>query len=237
MLVSQYFREISKIFESRKVAHLGFTLAEVLVTLAIIGVVAAMTVPTLMQNYQRKSYVTQLHKVYSEILQASSLYLTERNAVNLKEAGLNSQDAANNFVATYFKIVQTCENSLSPCFSDSYNYINGSSVNLSDNSMKAADSFVLASGASVRPLSSFNSAAIEQTPIIGFFVDINGGNGPNIIGRDAFFMALYNNGIIDTTNITDKSAVPPYTVEQRKTADANWKPFADILNDNWEMTY
>lgn len=31
----------------------GFTLAEVLVTLGIIGVVSAMTVPTLMQNYQR----------------------------------------------------------------------------------------------------------------------------------------------------------------------------------------
>lgn len=39
----------------------GFTLAEVLVTLGIIGVVSAMTVPTLMQNHQRKTYVAQLH--------------------------------------------------------------------------------------------------------------------------------------------------------------------------------
>ena len=52
----------------------GFTLAEVLVTLGIIGVVSAMTVPTLMQNYQRKSYVTQLHKVYNEIQQAAVMY-------------------------------------------------------------------------------------------------------------------------------------------------------------------
>ena len=49
----------------------AFTLAEVLVTLGIIGVVSAMTVPTLMQNYQRQSYVTQLHKVYNEVQQAS----------------------------------------------------------------------------------------------------------------------------------------------------------------------
>ena len=48
----------------------AFTLAEVLVTLGIIGVVSAMTVPTLMQNYQRQSYVTQLHKVYNELGQA-----------------------------------------------------------------------------------------------------------------------------------------------------------------------
>ena len=45
----------------------AFTLAEVLVTLGIIGVVSAMTVPTLMQNYQRQSYVTQLHKTYNEM--------------------------------------------------------------------------------------------------------------------------------------------------------------------------
>ena len=51
-------------------SHKGFTLAEVLVTLGIIGVVSAMTVPTLMQNYQRQSYVTQLHKVYNEFSQA-----------------------------------------------------------------------------------------------------------------------------------------------------------------------
>ena len=36
----------------------GFTLSEVLVTLGIIGVVSAMTVPTLMNNYQRQAYVT-----------------------------------------------------------------------------------------------------------------------------------------------------------------------------------
>ena len=68
----------------------GFTLAEVLVTLGIIGVVSAMTVPTLMQNYQRQSYVTQLHKVYNEVSQAMVQYQNDRNALNLNEAGLNS---------------------------------------------------------------------------------------------------------------------------------------------------
>ena len=36
----------------------GFTLAEVLITLGIIGVVAALTIPTLVQNYQTKSWAT-----------------------------------------------------------------------------------------------------------------------------------------------------------------------------------
>ena len=36
----------------------GFTLAEVLITLGIIGIVAALTIPTLVANYQNKSWNT-----------------------------------------------------------------------------------------------------------------------------------------------------------------------------------
>ncbi len=36
----------------------GFTLAEVLITLGIIGVVAALTIPTLMQNYKSRAWTT-----------------------------------------------------------------------------------------------------------------------------------------------------------------------------------
>ena len=85
----------------------AFTLAEVLVTLGIIGVVSAMTVPTLMQNYQRQSYVTQLHKTYNEVSQALLRYQTDKNAINLTEAGLTTQAAVNDIVNTYFKVVKT----------------------------------------------------------------------------------------------------------------------------------
>ena len=40
----------------------GFTLAEVLITLGIIGVVAALTMPMLIQNYKNRVYVNQLKK-------------------------------------------------------------------------------------------------------------------------------------------------------------------------------
>ena len=45
-----------------KFSHNGFTLAEVLITLGIIGVVAAITLPTLIQNYQKQVYVNSLQK-------------------------------------------------------------------------------------------------------------------------------------------------------------------------------
>lgn len=205
----------------------AFTLAEVLVTLGIIGVVSAMTVPTLMQNYQKKSYVTQLHKVYNEAQQVALQYITDNNAINLTEAGLNSQDKVNEFVSKYFKIVQTCENQLTPCFANEYRYING---NVVSGHTVTINSYVIASGASIRAM-----YAKENQKVINLLVDTNGQKGPNILGRDAFFMAIYNNGIIDTKS--SDAATPPLTEAQRNTASDNWKPFGDILNDNWEMTY
>ena len=47
----------------------AFTLAEVLITLSIIGVVAAMTVPNLMSNFEKQKTIVGLKKAYSEFIQ------------------------------------------------------------------------------------------------------------------------------------------------------------------------
>lgn len=51
----------------------AFTLAEVLITLGIIGVVAAMTIPTLMAKIQENTYKSQYKKIFSELNQALRL--------------------------------------------------------------------------------------------------------------------------------------------------------------------
>ena len=55
----------------------GFTLAEVLITLVIIGVIAAMTIPTLMNNTNKQEYVSKLKKAYSTLSQATNRIITE----------------------------------------------------------------------------------------------------------------------------------------------------------------
>lgn len=50
---------------------IGFTLAEVLITLGIIGVVAAITMPALVQNYRKHVVETRLEKFYSIMNQAA----------------------------------------------------------------------------------------------------------------------------------------------------------------------
>ena len=49
----------------------GFTLAEVLITLGVIGIVAVMTIPTLVQSYEEKATVAKLKKINSLILSPS----------------------------------------------------------------------------------------------------------------------------------------------------------------------
>ena len=211
----------------------AFTLAEVLVTLGIIGVVSAMTVPSLMQNHQRKTYVVQLHKVYNEFSQALLQYQTDKNAVNLTEAGLSSQGNFDAFVSDYFKTVQKCDNSLTPCFSDDYKTLNGGGVNFHNET-----SYVLASGSSIRFILNVEGDKIGQVGI-----DINGKQGPNILGRDLFFIAVYKNGILDDFNdgtapLTEDERNSIYTSACQGSGNVSgWGCFGKILNDNWEMTY
>ena len=52
----------------------GFTLSEVLITLGIIGVVAALTIPSVVNNYKKQQFRTGLKKEYSVLLQALDMY-------------------------------------------------------------------------------------------------------------------------------------------------------------------
>lgn len=55
----------------------AFTLAEVLITLGIIGVVAAITIPTLVNKNNEKIRETQLKKAYSTLSQVNRLMLAK----------------------------------------------------------------------------------------------------------------------------------------------------------------
>lgn len=65
----------------KKKIHDGFTLAEVLITLGIIGIVAALSLPTLIANNQQKVLKTQFLKAYNVLTQALTQTVNEFGAV------------------------------------------------------------------------------------------------------------------------------------------------------------
>ena len=95
----------------RKVA---FTLAEVLITLGIIGVVAAMTLPSLIQKYQDKELANLVRKVYSDVnnavLKAQSDFSLVGDNSGLFNPSNTHMQTAQNFIK-YFNGAKICENS------------------------------------------------------------------------------------------------------------------------------
>src|SRR5574344_2519562 len=90
----------------------AFTLAEVLIVLSIIGLVAEMTIPTLMQKTQEQSLVSGLLKFNTEIQQAVLLWKNDIDCQDsagecLAQQNLNDDDINNfNQIAKFMKIVK-----------------------------------------------------------------------------------------------------------------------------------
>ncbi len=84
----------------------GFTLAEVLITLGIIGVVAALTMPALMASYQKKVLETRIKKFYSVQNQVISMKIAQDGAVDTSMAG-DAEKFFNANYAPYMKVIKT----------------------------------------------------------------------------------------------------------------------------------
>jgi len=87
-----------------KVQHdkCAFTLAEVLITLGIIGVVAALTIPTMVSNYRKRVVETKLQRVYSVMNQAVRMSVAE----NGDPEGWETLGNSNTTTATYDDILE-----------------------------------------------------------------------------------------------------------------------------------
>jgi prepilin-type N-terminal cleavage/methylation domain-containing protein len=158
---------------------LGFTLAEVLITLVIIGVIAAMTVPTLMNNTNAQEFRSALKKAISGVNQALTL--------NYALEGLSAQDysTAATLVSGIFKTrMSVIDGATGFTTSD----CTGAS---SDTVFTTADGMVFCvssnytsanSDSDTSKCNSYNTvpcAATETTPTL--WIDVNGAKKPNTV--------------------------------------------------------
>ena len=89
--------------DTKKVA---FTLAEVLITLGIIGVVVALIMPTVISKTKDKQYKAARDKALSTIGNASKNIAVQGNMNDAQ----NAKDFVNNVLSSQIKIAKTCEN-------------------------------------------------------------------------------------------------------------------------------
>lgn len=232
----------------------GFTLAEVLVTLGIIGVVASITMPTLVQNYQKKAFATQLHKVYNELNQAGLSFLNSKNALRMSEAGFNGNEQS--FLKSAFRVVNDCGDSTTNCLAPSYKSIDGKSIGHIGKKGTIKSCVSIASGASI----CIGTAIIgglgsdsKGTMSLGaarVYVDTNGLKGPNTYGRDFFDFVINQDGSagmidgvfgvgVNSDLTTLKNNCVKY-IELNEGQDMNANDgacFNYLVKNNWEMDY
>ena len=92
----------------------GFTLAEVLITLAIIGIVAVLTIPTLVANYQTRAWETA-SQVFQRKLEEALKVMNVQGTL----AGYTTTEAFVNELSKHIKITRICENDeITTCFAD-----------------------------------------------------------------------------------------------------------------------
>ena len=185
----------------------GFTLAEVLITLAVIGVVAALTIPVLVQKYQKKQLYSQFMKAYNTISTMMDNAVAENGDIqNWKwgkiveddetgEARIEgSEDPISKYILPQIKYVKKCDK-MADCFGTGYTYLNGKDGSSPEhpedtltNALVEADNddinqyttVVLADGTVI--------SMIGDKDAVNFLIDTNGKKGPNVQGRDYFNM-------------------------------------------------
>lgn len=200
----------------------GFTLAEVLITLGIIGVVAAMTLPTVINKTEKIILKNQFKKAYSVYSQALLKTAVDYDGMpncyyQANADGVPSgvgQDKSGCFefynkFANNMKIIKKCEgNALDGGCIPKYSAFSGNAgcEGFSETAFNQTNTvYVIADGTIMIPY------ANKRMPIFAF--DINGKKGPNIPGQDLFSLNILRttNGMLQlyAKSITGCLPVPP----------------------------
>lgn len=169
----------------------GFTLAEVLITLGIIGIVAAMTIPNLMVKHSQQETVTKLQRAISIFNQAYKMSFDELGDVSPEEAfKLGANEYINKYWAPYIKINSICRN-YEQCGYDSLNPMvtpNGTPTGSNIIVDRARVGITTMDGFTYVIFTAFYDVENNtfNVPADVVYVDLNGGAKPNRWGRDVF---------------------------------------------------
>lgn len=228
----------------------AFTLAEVLITLWIIGIVATMTLPALIAKHEKIETVTRLKRAYSLMNQGLFRAISDMGDVSDWPATIQSDVLISKYFAPYFKVLKLYPRADSwqyaMCYDGrttvtatgvvtQYEWIDGvhiSSPFLADvtSSMKLADEMCIG----------LNGIGVAYGGA-QFFIDVNGSaKGPNKAGYDLFFFMI------------DKNSIKPYgwdwsheeLIDSGKQNACNLKAkyggevcAARIMSEGWQINY
>ena len=173
----------------------GFTLAEVLITLVIIGVVASMTIPTLMNSTQGTEYKTGFKKAMSTLNQAFSLNYAITATLPGEDDYASNKGMLDYFFKKRLSVISTATSTSAFATGDgvSITASNENNVFYTSDGMRYVFNLDNASGVA-------DSAGDKYYGTI--LVDVNGEKGPNTLTTDAtnpkdtYVMTFYETRVV-----------------------------------------
>ena len=216
-IISIYPKVLSKAFHKS-----AFTMAEVLITLGIIGIVAAMTIPGLIKNYQERQFKTAYKKVYSEISQAFQEALLNEEFTRTTKFSAEATTEEFNILKSKFKVMLDCGNQqIDRCWKKGDTLCGGScssgnsadGIDMDDGAPRENDSLCFIDGGGQSWCTYHYNENI-------FLVDTNGRANPNRFGRDRWMFTFtdINNNRAD--HFSNYKKVIPYLNQDILTQDA-----------------
>ena len=197
---------------------------------------AALTIPTLINNYQKKVTVTRLKTAYSLLTQAITAAEAQHGDVSNWERDANIilfNYIAPNLKSEQFTNATNYDYQHTMCNNQqTYKFLSGTGMGSPFNSM--SPSIKLANGVCIS-LNRLNDNSTTQGSI---FIDINGTNAPNINGKDLFaFILRFNDGkILPYGYWVNDTTTPNNQGNCNKNAQYGGTYCATvIMNAGWEM--
>lgn len=240
----------------------GFTLAEVLVTMAVIGVVAALTIPLLLNGTNNKKFETAFFEGLSILQQSSAQVLNDNNGTIIGAYATPADYL--NALARKLKVARTCPTTttIGNCWTSTMKdlpkqtTITGSNGIYSPANALSSPTILLSNGMSLYIDSNlftsdctsnttygktFYSQGGNSSVCFSLYIDTNGIKEPNSLGRDIFFFYYVDKlGFVPdgTTGSTDYGKDAQYcNADVASTSQDNGYTCANIVILNRAMTY
>lgn len=169
----------------------AFTLAEVLITLGIIGVVAALTIPGLITNFQKRETISKLKATYSLVHQGVRLSEQDNGEIETWDYTLDSKVWVNKYIRNYMKISDLSLNALKT--NERWKMLDGSYPS-AGSGWYTRPKYSLINGVWLSFfINNYTDSRNFSKNGVWIFVDTNGNKGPNRMGRDVFVMSIFPN--------------------------------------------
>ncbi len=263
LLISKVCYLVNKIIQNKTFTlkhrnkKYAFTMAEVLITIGIIGIIAAMTLPGVIKGANKNITANKVKKIYSVLQNGVNLAISEKGEIKdwydetaYQEGFSGAYNLYSYYIKPYFNITQECisgtnnGNGYKKCGYKEHTFYSFDGRAASDISSGKIP-VILNDGSILIFRSNKEDLSADGSGNWGYYwavyYDVNGGKEPNKYGIDVFVFHLnpYTNKVAPAglyRSISNTQFMTKESINQRCLTDGDTCT-AKILLDNWKITY